>query len=141
MDPRALNDKLRKEILAGLVGTDRERFLTELEARENLTSSVEKGTTLRCSCGLVMLRGSFYEHLRETKHEERQVREKAETCSCGLTVSPTNLREHQIETGHTLLSGQVKQGRKRQSLRGKRPAGIRPALNFQFNNPADITEQ
>ena len=141
MDPRALNDKLRKEILAGLVGTDRERFLTEIEARENLTSSVEKGTTLRCSCGLVMLRGSFYEHLKETKHEERQVREKKETCSCGLTVSLTNLREHQIETGHTLLSGQVKQGRKRQSLRGKRPAGIRPALNFQFNNPADITEQ
>ncbi len=139
MHPRALNDKLRKETLAGLVSTDRERAVTEIEARENFKSSMDKRAMVRCSCDLVMSRGIFYEHLKETKHEERHAREKTETCSCGLTMS-TSLREHQIETSHTSLSQQVKLERKPRSLRGTRPAGIKPALNFRFGKPDDITE-
>ena len=140
MDPRALNEKLRKEILAGLVGQDREKVLAEIEARENFISSVERGTEVRCSCGLIMPRVSFYEHRKESKHEESPLIAKLEMCSCGLTMSASNLREHNMETGYTPVRQPFKQERKPQRIPGKKPAGIKPALNFQFEKPDDMTE-
>ena len=140
MDPRALNEKLRKEILAGLVGQDREKVLAEIEARENFISSVERGAEVRCSCGLIMPRVSFYEHLKETKHEETRLIEKLETCSCGLIMSVSNLREHSMETGHTPIPQPFKQDRRPQRIPGTKPAGIKLALNFQFEKPDDMTE-
>ena len=140
MDPRALSEKLPEGNIRRACRTDREKVLAEIEARENFISSVERGTEVRCSCGLIMPRVSFYEHLKETKHEETRLIEKLETCSCGLIMSVSNLREHSMETGHTPIPQPFKQDRRPQRIPGTKPAGIKLALNFQFEKPDDMTE-
>ncbi len=118
MDLRELNESLKRELMS-LQGVDREMVMGEGEARDRFLSGLEESLEVRCSCGLVMSRGSYYEHQKDTKHGvqlevgkgpylERESSAPPEAgagqgfhvCSCGLSMSGANLREHQKETRH-----------------------------------------
>ncbi len=129
MDLRELNESLKRELMS-LQGVDREMVMGEVDARHRFVSGLEESQEVKCSCGLVMSRGSYYEHQKDTKHgvqlevgrvprleKEPTAQPWAEAgqgshvCSCGLSMSGANLREHQKETRHASQPREQKQSK------------------------------
>ena len=136
MDPRELNEKLR-ELLATLDGIARDKVTAEIELRDRFISQLENGVEVRCNCGLIMSRSSFYEHQKETKHQIQPEGEKMEACSCGLVMSSTNLREHQKETRH----GQAKTVNRPRSMAKVKPVRLqKPRANRSIDSPGGWDE-
>ena len=133
MEPRELNEKLRREILSNLDGQAREKVTAEIDARERFALLIENRVEERCSCGLIMSRTSFLEHRKETKHEISPSKEKLETCSCGLVMSSLNMSEHQIETEHTSIPQTVQRERGPERPARTKPMGIKSPPDFSFD--------
>jgi hypothetical protein len=138
MGTRDPNEKLRREIRETLDSLAREEIRAETEARERFVSNTEQGLMVKCSCGLVMSRASFYEHRKETRHDVSPAKERMETCSCGLVMSTANLREHQSETEHTTQPERASRDRRPDRLGRTRPRGIRLPPDFSFSRPDDF---
>ncbi len=67
MDPLALNEKLRREVLS-MTGEAREKVEAEIRARERFLAGLENEIQITCSCGLTLARSRYWEHQKETKH-------------------------------------------------------------------------
>ena len=151
MDLKALNEKLRREVLPELDGPARQRVLAEIHLREDFVTHLDENLEVECACGLHMTRASYYEHQKATRHPLRSEREKSkrdaetigegqppnneseaiEVCSCGLLIPASLLQEHMQEAHHIghpqqIDFSQLDKGVKAKSAKKSRRKPARP---------------
>jgi len=112
--------------------------VTPLTSLARVITVAEAGTGFGYLAIVIAYLPTLYEAF--SPEEARRLIEKLEMCSCGLTMSASNLREHSMETDHTPIHQPFKQDRRPQRMPGTKPAGIKPALSFQFEKPDDMIE-